>query len=81
MVYTQKKRRENIYVPETGQKRGWQEDWLIAATKAQPFISRRPVSTTQLISLVLVCPQVHDLICQLLHHFSSLNDCVSSRRG
>jgi hypothetical protein len=76
MVYTQKKRRENIYVPETGQKRGWQEDWLIAATKAQPFISRRPVSITQLISLVLVCPQqvhVHDLICQLLHHFSSLN--------
>ena len=42
---------------------------LHAATKPQPFISRRLGSTSQLISLV--CLQVHHLICQLLHHFSA----------
>jgi hypothetical protein len=32
--------------------------------------SGRLASTSQFISLVLVCLQVHNLICQLLQHFS-----------
>uniref|UniRef100_A0A0A9EM00 Uncharacterized protein n=1 Tax=Arundo donax TaxID=35708 RepID=A0A0A9EM00_ARUDO len=52
----------------------------IRATKAQPFISRKAVSTSQLISFPCE-PQGHILICHLLLHFSAplRKDCVSKR--
>lgn len=62
--YTEKNR-ENI-CQSKDKREGYKQ---IAATNAQPFVSRRSVSTSQLISLV--CLQVHNLICQLLQHFSA----------
>ena len=67
------KRGENIC--QSQDKREVGKRGLHAATKAQPFISRRLVSTSQLISLV------HNLICQLLHYFSAPKErlCIKER--
>ena len=60
----------------------------IAAANAEPLVSRRPASTSQLISPCLPClvctaclqgAQPDKLICQLMHRFSLLRkDCVSN---
>lgn len=72
--YTENKR-ENICQSQDKRESGKR----IAATNVQPFISRRPVSTSQLISLVYL--QVHNLICQLLHFSVPLKKaCVSKER-
>ena len=67
------KRGENIC--QSQDKREVGKRGLHAATKAQPFISGRLVSTSQLISLV------HNLICQLLHYFSAPKErlCIKER--
>ena len=67
------KRGENIC--QSQDKREVGKRGLHAATKAQPFISGRLVSTSQLISLV------HNLICQLLHYFSAPKERLYQRAG
>jgi hypothetical protein len=66
-VHREREREGNtvyVCVAGTGQKRGWQEDWLVAATKA-PHSQSFPQGQSpphNSYRLVLVCHQVHSLL-------------------